>query len=193
MEEDTVATRSEQVEAAMRYAAALHANQKRKGSEVPYFTHLVGTMEIAEEHGADETELAAAVLHDAVEDHPRGGQTANEIREMFGPDVLAIVLGCSDSTSDKKGPWKERKEAYIKHASRASFSVALVSASDKLHNARSILQDHKEFGDAVFERFKAGKSATIWYYREVANALRRRAPLGLADRLDEAVAAMERL
>jgi (p)ppGpp synthase/HD superfamily hydrolase len=177
---------------ALTYAAELHAGQKRKASDVPYIAHLLGVTSIALEHGADEDEAIAALLHDAVED--QGGQrTAEAIRRRFGDRVVEIVLGCTDADTVPKPPWRERKEAYIAHIEHASPSVCLVSAADKLHNARSVLADFRRLGNDVWSRFNGGKEGTLWYYRTLADKLRDRAPRALAEELERVVSELERL
>jgi GTP pyrophosphokinase len=176
---------------ALVYAAELHADQKRKASGVPYVAHLLGVASIALEHGADEDEAIAALLHDAVED--QGGQrTAEEIRRRFGDRVIDIVLGCTDADTIPKPPWRERKEKYIAHIEHASPSVWLVSASDKLYNARSILADYRHLGDEVWSRFNGGKEGTLWYYRSLVESLRDKAPQALAQELERVVSELER-
>jgi GTP pyrophosphokinase len=171
---------------ALVYAAELHAGQTRKASGTPYVAHLLGVTSIALEHGADEDEAIAALLHDAVED--QGGQaTADEIRRRFGDRVVEIVLGCTDADTIPKPPWRERKERYIAHIEEASPSVWLVAAADKLYNARSILADFRHLGDAVWSRFNGGKEGTLWYYRTLADKLGDKAPDALADELNRVV------
>ena len=125
---------------ALAYAADLHARQWKKGTTIPYVAHLLGTCAITLEHGADEDTAIAALLHDAIED--QGGVAIEVvIRERYGERVAAIVRGCSDSDGEPKPPWRERKEAYIAHLATADSATLLVSASDKLDNARRILAD----------------------------------------------------
>src|ERR1051325_12202408 len=124
-------------EDALSFAARLHSGQLRKGTAIPYVSHLLAVASVALEHGADEDEAIAALLHDAVEDQG-GAPTREEIRRRFGDRVVEIVDGCTDAETVPKPPWRERKERYIAHVAEASPSVRLVSASDKLHNARSI-------------------------------------------------------
>src|SRR6478672_7509499 len=127
---------SERFTQALTFATQLHANQKRKGSGVPYIAHLLGTASLALEHGANEDEAIAALLHDAIEDQG-GAPTREEIRRRFGDTVTAIVDGCTDADVTPKPPWRARKEAYIAHVASAAKSVLLVSSADKLHNART--------------------------------------------------------
>lgn len=157
---------------ALVYATELHATQVRKGSDTPYISHLIGVASIVLEHGGNEDEAIAALLHDAVEDQG-GAPTLAVIRKRFGDVVADIVDGCTDADVTPKPPWKERKQAYIDHIPHASTSIRLVSAADKLYNARAILEDYLEIGDEVFKRFKPGKEGTLWYYRELVKAFRK--------------------
>jgi (p)ppGpp synthase/HD superfamily hydrolase len=176
---------------ALVYAAELHAAQMRKASNIPYIAHLLGVTAIALEHGADEDEAIAALLHDAVED--QGGQpTAEEIRRRFGDRVVEIVLGCTDADTIPKPPWRERKETYIAHIEHASPSVWLVAAADKLNNARSVLSDYRRLGETIWPRFNGGKEGTLWYYRTLADKLRDKAPAALAEELERVVSDLER-
>ncbi len=177
---------------ALIYAAQLHAKQARKGTNIPYISHLLGVASIALEHGADEDEAIAALLHDAIEDQG-GDVTRQEIRRRFGDRVTEIVDGCTDAEVMPKPPWRERKETYIQHLALASPSVRLVSASDKLHNARAILLDYHVFGEALWQRFTGGRDGTLWYYRALADAYRVYDSTPLVDELGRTVAELERL
>jgi GTP pyrophosphokinase len=183
---------SERFEEALVYAARLHAEQRRKGTEIPYVAHLLGVASIALEHGADEDEAIAALLHDAIEDQG-GAATREEIRRRFGDRVVAIVDGCTDAEVVPKPPWRERKEAYVAHVREAPPSVRLVSASDKLHNARAILADFRASGDRLWDRFTGGRDGTLWYYRALVDAYRESGPSRLVDELDLVVTELERL
>ena len=177
---------------ALTYATKLHSNQVRKGSGVPYIAHLLGVTSIALEYGANEDEAIAALLHDAIED--QGGEaTRAEIRRRFGDTVTEIVDGCTDAETIPKPPWRERKEAYIAHIFNASSSELLVSCADKLHNARSILNDYRVLGEAVWERFKGGKEGTLWYYRSLVEAFRQTGSTPLVEELERVVLELEQL
>jgi GTP pyrophosphokinase len=175
---------------ALTFATTLHANQIRKGSGVPYISHLLGVTSIALEHGANEDEAIAALLHDAIEDQG-GAATREEIRRRFGDMVTEIVNGCTDADTTPKPPWQQRKEAYIAHIPTASTSVRLVSAADKLHNARSILTDYYIVGEAVWKRFQGGKEGTLWYYRSLVVAFRQAGSSPLIDELERVVSELE--
>ena len=158
-----------------RYADALvfsfvtHREQARKGSNIPYFAHLIGVSSLVMEYGGDEDQAIAALLHDAAEDQGGHAMLA-EIEARFGATVSEIVHGCSDSLEASKPPWRERKNRYLEHLRTASPAVQLVSACDKLYNARAILSDLREIGESLWERFTGGREGSLWYYRELANA-----------------------
>lgn len=177
---------------ALAYASQLHATQYRKGSGVPYVAHLLGVAAIALEHGANEDEAIAALLHDAIEDQG-GARARDDIRRVFGPEVATIVDGCTDSETHPKPPWRERKETYLAHLREANRSVRLVCAADKLHNARSLVADYRVHGEQLWHRFSGGKAGTLWYYREVANILGAAQRTALIDELERAVSELERL
>ncbi|MGL5065000.1 MAG: HD domain-containing protein [Microcoleus sp.] len=177
---------------ALTYAAELHATQIRKGSGVPYIAHLLGTASIALEYGATEDEAIAALLHDAIEDC--GGPPIREaIRLRFGDIVMEIVEGCTDADTIPKPPWRERKQAYLDRLPQASHSVRLVSAADKLYNARSILKDVRELGDSVWERFKGKKDGTLWYYRSLVAAFYQAESTPIVEELARTILELEHL
>ncbi|GCE14440.1 HD domain-containing protein [Tengunoibacter tsumagoiensis] len=158
---------SHRFEEAIIYAIQLHAQQKRKGSETPYIAHLLAVTSIVLEQGGNEDEAIAALLHDAIED--QGGETIRlEIQQRFGETVADIVSGC---TNPLIRPWRACKEVYIDHLRTASPSVRLVASADKLHNARSILQDYHQIGEELWARFTGGKEGVLWYYRSVTDTL----------------------
>jgi (p)ppGpp synthase/HD superfamily hydrolase len=176
---------------ALVYAARVHARQFRKGTTRPYIGHLLGVTSIVLTHGGDEDEAIAALLHDAVED--QGGKPRlREIRRKFGGHVARIVEGCTDSDVEPKPPWLDRKREYLRHLRRADSSVRLVSAADKLYNARETLEDLRTHRDALWKRFKGGKQGTLWYYREVRKILRRKGPKELAAELERVVRELTR-
>ena len=176
----------------MAYAARLHAQQKRKSTERPYIAHLLGVASIVLAHGGDEDTAIAALLRDGVED--QGGRPRlAEIRRKFGVRVARIVDGCTDADTDPKPPWRPRKERYIAHLVEAPAEVRLVSAADKLHNAREILADYRRIGDAIWSRFQGGKEGTLWYYRALLEALRQAGTSPLVEEFERVVTELERL
>jgi (p)ppGpp synthase/HD superfamily hydrolase len=179
-------------EEALIFATRLHAKQTRKGTNIPYIAHLLAVTSIVLENGGNEDEAIAALLHDAVEDQG-GAATREEIRRRFGDTVVAIVDGCTDAEVIPKPPWRARKEAYIAHVREAPASVRLVSAADKLHNARAILADYRELGESLWKRFNGGKEGTLWYYRSLVDAFRAGGTTPLIEELDRVVSEIERL
>jgi (p)ppGpp synthase/HD superfamily hydrolase len=179
---------------ALRVAAELHSEQRRKGSDIPYLAHLLGTCSIALEYGADEEEAIAALLHDAIEDVEPVDAARTAVRG-FGTRVLRIVEGCTDTDEHPKPPWRARKEAYIAHLTEADASVLLVSASDKVHNARSIAADLRRHGPGTWDRFTGGRDGSLWYYRALVAAFRANPAHdeALVDELDRTVSEMEHL
>lgn len=183
---------SHRFEGALVYAHQLHARQKRKGTPTPYIGHLLAVASIVIENGGTEDEAIAALLHDAIEDQG-GSKTREEIRRRFGDKVTAIVDGCTDADQWPKPPWRKRKEDYIAHLAHASKSVQLVSLADKLHNARTILQDYRVVGEDLWKRFNGGREGTLWYYRALANTFRAMGSTQLVKELDRVVSELERL
>jgi (p)ppGpp synthase/HD superfamily hydrolase len=179
-------------ERALVFATRLHRDQRRKGSGVPYVSHILAVCELTLEYGGDEDEAIAALLHDAIED--QGGAVARaEILKKFGARVTEIVDGCTDTDESPKPAWRARKENYIRHVEVASASVRLVSACDKLHNARSLLMDYRVFGEDLWSRFTGRRDGTLWYYRAMVNALRSAGSSPVVEELDRVVSELERL
>ncbi len=178
--------------AAFALAWAVHGTQWRKKTGIPYMAHVMSVAALALENGADEDVAIAALLHDTVEDSVDGAATHEVIEDQFGERVAGIVLACSDAVAVPglpKPDWQERKEAYLHHLDHdADADVLLVSACDKVHNARSILSDLGTDGDAVWQRFTVSDPhAQLWYYTTVAEILQRRLPGPLTDELGRIV------
>ena len=178
---------------ALVYAHELHQNQVRKGTSIPYISHLMAVSAIALEHGANEDQAIAALLHDSLEDAPQySGRSRRiieqEIATQFGTQVLKIVLSCTDTNSEgEKEDWWERKKAYLQHLEAMDDAVLLVSNADKLHNAQSIWRDYQNLGETLWSRFTAGKAGTLWYYQNLAELFNRRRPSQLASDLQKVV------
>jgi (p)ppGpp synthase/HD superfamily hydrolase len=182
---------------ALEWAARLHAKQHRKGSDVPYVAHLLGTAALVLEGGGTEKEAIAALLHDAIEDTH---VPADKIRRRFGRKVSGIVVACTDVSPGKNKPrtsenWRKRKERSLAHlhAPDVSVSVLRVRAADALYNARSIVADLRRTGPEVWLRFHAGAVDQLWYYRSLSIVLTDRFPGYLSDELRATVREMEQL
>jgi (p)ppGpp synthase/HD superfamily hydrolase len=168
----------ERLDAAVALALGDFRSVVRKGTSIPYITHLFSVMSLVGEYGGDEDQLIAAVLHDWLEDVP--GARVEVLEARFGPRVASLVAGLSDSVGHPKPPWRERKERYLGHLRVASPDLKLISAADKVHNCASIRRDLADVGPAIFDRFTGGRDGTLWYYEELGVALREdwRHPLG---------------
>lgn len=160
---------------ALAYASKLHARQRRKGTMIPYVTHLLAVTSIVLEAGGTEDEAIAALLHDGPEDQG-GEKTLEEIRGRFGDRVANTVAECSDTFEDPKPEWEKRKRDYIERLAHADESTLLVSAADKLHNARATLRDVRERGQIVWRRFSATREQTLANYRNLVSAYQRARP-----------------
>jgi len=175
---------------ALQFASGLHHHQARKGGTIPYIAHLMSVCAFVLEAGGDEDQAIAALLHDAMED--QGGlPTLATIRHMFGDRVANAVDSCSDSTATdptEKPPWRKRKVKYLEHLQSADKDALIVSAADKLHNARAVLSDYRKLGDQLWLRFNAPKEDQLWFYGEMVKTLQKTAaPKTLVDELESVV------
>lgn len=160
---------SERFDRAVQLTLTAFRPHFRKCSPVPYVTHLFAVCALVGEHGGDEDQMIAALLHDYLEDIE--GSSVDLLEAEFGGRVARMVLALSDTVVRPKPPWEERKERYLAALRHKEPEVKLISAADKLHNCRSIVRDHLRLGDAVFERFRPAKEQTLWYYRSCVDAL----------------------
>jgi (p)ppGpp synthase/HD superfamily hydrolase len=185
--------------AAVDYARHLHI-ETRKGSDIPAMAHLLGVASLVmgeNGHAAvpvTEDMAIAAILHDAVEDH--GGMLRlRDIEHNFGANVTRMVEGLSDSFAgdgDAKAAWEERKSAYIERLAKEPLDVQLISAADKLYNARTILSDHRVVGAQVWARFKRGRDVQMWYYRELLRVFKAQPANRIVEELERVVAELEK-
>ena len=183
---------SPKYDAALVLAAQLHCAQKRKGTEIPYVSHLLAVSSLVLEHGGTEDQAIAALLHDAVED--QGGlPTLKRIRDHFGDTVADIVDHCTDAYEEPKPAWRQRKEDYIASIASKPADAILVSCADKLHNARAILNDLRSIGAPLWDRFTGKKDDTLWYYRSLADAFGESLDNALSDELRRTVKDIEAL
>ena len=175
-------------------AAAMHAAQPRKGSEIPYASHVLGACSIALDYGATEDQAIAALLHDVIED-VEPTEAARAVVANFGPEVLRIVEGCTKAEQGDGADCFEAKMAYAARFADADASILLVAAADKLHNARSIVADFRRTGDAVYSRFSVSRGQTLAYYRALVTTFRDNSATNpdLLGELDRVVTEMEAL
>lgn len=172
---------------ALIYASNLHRSQVRKGTDIPYLSHLLSVSALVLKNGGDEDQAIAGLLHDAVEDQG-GAATLEDIRQRFGDRVADFVADCTDAWSVPKPPWRERKEAYVAAIPGRSPESLLISLADKTDNARAILGDFREIGDQVWERFSGKKDGTCWYYQTISQLFSEHCPGSLAAELARTVA-----
>jgi (p)ppGpp synthase/HD superfamily hydrolase len=146
---------------ALVHASDLHRIQVTKGSGTPYIAHLLSVSSRVLSAGT-EVQAIAGLLHDAAED--QGGQaTLDDVRKRFGDDVAQIVSDCTDSWIEPKPAWRPRKEAYLTLLPKKRPSSLLVSLADKVDNAEAILNDYRNIGEDLWERFTGGREGTVWY------------------------------
>ena len=160
---------SERLDRALVWAASEFRGIRRKGTDIPYLTHLMQVSVWVGEYGGTEDQMIAALLHDIVEDmdHVSG----EDVRTRFGKNVARMVVALSDAQSFPKPPWKERKEAYIARLRSEPADVKLVCACDKLHNTHCMVRDLQLEGPALWNRFTASADQIAWYLRGVYEAL----------------------
>ncbi len=155
--------REEIVFRAIGFAAEAHRGQRRKGTRVPYLTHLLEVARILAREGLPPEVVAAGVLHDTLEDTP---VSSGELRRRFGPRVAELVESVSEP--DKSLPWEVRKRHTLQHLpgrGRESLAIAL---ADKLHNLRSIREEQARLGEGVWGRFSRPRRLQERYYRSLA-------------------------
>ena len=169
---------------AVDYARIAHAAQVSKGSNIPYIHHLLGVASLVIYFGGNEDQAIAGLLHDTIEDC--GAAHEQMILAQFGDAVACMVWGCTDGTAEhkashtdaeaKRRDWSQRKLDYLNHLKIAPDQTLLVSACDKLHNARAIVQDLEDpdVGTRVFDRFTGGRDGTLGYYQALAEIFAQR-------------------
>lgn len=159
---------------ALHYAINAHSGTERRGKGFPYVVHLLEAVEIAATMTSDQEVLAAAVLHDAVEDTDC---TIEDIRRDFGPRIASMVEAESDVQMPEipeKDSWRMRKQIAIDRIAKATRDQKVVALSDKLSNMRAIARDYTRIGDELWNMFHApgGKKDHKWHYEGLRESLR---------------------
>lgn len=182
------------------YARHLHI-ERRKGTGIPAMAHLFGVASLvmgeAGLAGFPVTEdmVIAALLHDAVEDHG-GAPRLEDIRQNFGPNVARMVEGLSDSLEENpnaKSSWEQRKREYIERLRDEPADVRLISAADKLYNARSMLEDYRLIGSELWRRFKRGRDLQMWYFETIVGVFKSSEKSRIVDELERVVAELKQI
>ncbi|EAR17662.1 HD domain-containing protein [Synechococcus sp. W2B2] len=173
---------------ALQWAEELHRQQRRKGKQVPYISHLISVSALVWEDGGTEDQAIAALLHDSIED---AGQSHRSIADRFGPEVADIVLDCTDTAPDaapgEKEPWLLRKTRYLASLEHKPLASLLVTAADKAHNAGDMVLDAR-CDPGMWSKFNAGLDGSAWYLMRMHQELVDRLPNSrTVERLGESV------
>lgn len=154
---------------AVKFATDAHHGTERRGKKFPYIIHPMEAVTIVATITSDPELLAAAVLHDTVEDTD---VTFEQVRELFGERVATLVQHETAPLPDS-APWRVRKQAQIDILKSSPIDSKIVAIGDKLSNLRAIAGDFKQIGDELWKRFSApnGKEDVAWYYRQLSIAL----------------------
>lgn len=153
-------------EKALHLAARAHEGQMRKEGGLPYIIHPVMVAFILERHGFDEQTVAAALVHDVLEDTET---SAEELGQELGSGVRSAVEAL---TYDKNLPWKEQRLRYIESVRASDTAVKAICTVDKIHNAQSLLASHEKEGKEVWKYFTRGKEEKLWFEEEVLKMLK---------------------
>lgn len=155
---------------AAKFAVEAHQGTERRGKGYPYIIHPMEAAAIVASMTNDQEMLAAAILHDTVEDTD---VTIEQIRELFGERVATLVQH-ETAPMDKNLTWRERKTIQVEQLASAPLDSKIVALGDKLSNMQGIAMDYRKVGDEVWKLFHApnGKSDVEWYYRSLGDALR---------------------
>jgi len=148
---------------AIEFANKAHRGQDRKLDGDPFIVHPLAVAGLLADYYSDKSLIIAAILHDVAEDTP---VTFDQLRKKFGEEITQIVMDVSQT--DKKLPWKERKDRYFKHlTTKASINAIRVSAADKYHNLQDIVSWWQQLGDEIFTHFNASKEEILANYRRL--------------------------
>jgi (p)ppGpp synthase/HD superfamily hydrolase len=157
---------------ALEVAARAHYGDMRKGKEedVPYIVHPVEVAMILQENGIEEDVIAAALLHDTLEDTEL---TEKDLKDIFNDRIAELVIGASEKLEDRDNtPWEERKEHTINYLKTINdIDIKYIACADKLANIRSMIRDYDEIGDELWSIFNRGYEKQKWYYESLVESL----------------------
>jgi (p)ppGpp synthase/HD superfamily hydrolase len=186
---------AERLEKALDFAIECHGDHTRKGTRIPYLSHLLQVSGLVLESGGSVDQAIAGLLHDTVEDCD--DVSVEMIRRRFGPRVASIVADCTDllpgDNPNRKGPWRARKERYLRHLAEASRASLLVSACDKLHNLGTLVADVRTRGARYLDRFNSTPAQQLWYYQRILQVAGPRLPKRLRQQFEVLLGEFEQL
>lgn len=164
---------TELLDKAILFAVKAHHNTERRGKGFPYIVHPMEAVEIVATITPDQELLAAAALHDTIEDTD---VTVEDIRREFGDRVAELVHAESDQFTEgvsEEDSWHDRKQAAIDRLAAAPYDAKIVALGDKLSNMRAIARDYSIQGDELWQIFHAkNKADHEWHYRGLADSLK---------------------
>jgi (p)ppGpp synthase/HD superfamily hydrolase len=153
---------------AFKFAYIHHKGTTRKGSQIPYIAHPMDVAAILLKNNAEEDVIVAGLLHDVIEEE---NVELQELETQFGRKVAQLVDFATEPAELRKGnrrkSWKARKQHTLDHLEAATQEEKLLSCADKLSNIRDTINDYKELGDKLFDRFNATIEQQGWYYRSL--------------------------
>ncbi len=158
---------------AINVAAFAHRNDVRKGTDIPYVSHVFGVMHFVSQVTDDEDVLIGALFHDIFEDVAEE-YSAEQMAADFGERVVELVRGVTKE--DSIGSWQGRADAYLAHLREAEEGSVFIAAADKLHNLLSIHADLDTIGDDLWGRFNSPVERQVWWYRSVCDVVQERLP-----------------
>jgi (p)ppGpp synthase/HD superfamily hydrolase len=152
---------------AIAFAARAHEGQRRKTDTTPFIAHPVAVAMMVQAMGGDETAVIAALLHDTIEDSEI---ELEEIQANFGEEVAGLIAACTELPK-KHYRWETRKSHHIESLRHAPLTVKLITAADKYHNLRHILNGRPVSDPAVWQHFSRGVEQQAWYYRTIVDSI----------------------
>ncbi|HSH31723.1 MAG TPA: HD domain-containing protein [Candidatus Saccharimonadales bacterium] len=179
------------IKQAIDLAAVLHLGQRRKGSGVPYVTHVYGVALILAGYSDDEDVVAAGLLHDVLEDVDGAVYGAAQMKRQFGARVYQLVRDVSDDKS--LGSWRARKQGYLDHLADASPDALMISAADLIHNLTSIVEDYQTLGPQLWQRFNAPLADLHWFWATRITLIKARLDSPIVQDLETVYQAVQQL
>ena len=152
---------------ALLRAKFLYDGRTRRGSKVPYLSHLLAVSALVLDDGGSEDEAIAALFHDVLEDH--GFAELEWIVKHFGDEAASIAVGCADPEVSDTSTWRQMKEEYLRSLETAGPRVRRVALAEKLENANHIFRSRKVRGEAFWAEMQVDRDELLWYFQELAD------------------------